>query len=264
MSSPKIIAVIPARMNSSRFPGKPLALILERPMIEHVFRRVAMCDFFDQIYVATCDEEIREAVENFGGTAVMTSDAHERATDRVAEVAEIVSADIVVMIQGDEPMITSGMIALSLAPMLADSSINCVNLVSRILNQEEYLNRNTIKTVMNLCGNALYFSRAPIPALNFEQAQATPVFKQVCVIPFRSDFLRKFACLAPTPLEQAESIDMLRIIEHGGLIRLVETEINTHAIDTPDDLQLVETMMKNDSICLQYENQIIRKGERNK
>lgn len=240
----RIAAVIPARMGSSRFPGKPLAPILGRPMIEHVIRRALMCERLDAVYVATCDVEIKRAVEAFGGAVIMTSSAHERASDRVAEAAESFDSDIIVMIQGDEPMITPEMIVAAASPMLTDSSIECVNLARRIENREEYLNRNTIKVVMNQFGDALYFSRSPIPAIDFEDAGRPPVFKQVCVIGFRREFLRKFASLAPTPLERAESIDMLRILEHGGRVRLVETETDTHAVDTPEDLLLVEKMMK--------------------
>jgi 3-deoxy-manno-octulosonate cytidylyltransferase (CMP-KDO synthetase) len=239
-------------MGSSRFPGKPLASILGRPMIEHVVRRAAMCDLLDGVYVATCDQEIRAAVEAFGGKVLMTSAVHERASDRVAEAAEHLIADIVVMIQGDEPMITPEMIVASVTPMLGDSSIQCVNLVRRIVSEQEYLDPNTIKVVTNTLWDALYFSRAPIPAIAFARDSRPALLKQVCVIPFRSSFLREFARLAPTPLERAESIDMLRIIEHGGRVHLVETEVDTHAVDTPEDLHLVEELMKGDPFILRY------------
>lgn len=254
----KIIAVIPARMGSSRFPGKPLAYILGRPMIEHVVRRAGMCERLEAVYVATCDEEIRAAVEGFGGNVLMTSAEHERASDRVAEAAERVEADLVVMIQGDEPMITPLMIDAAVAPMLRDPSVKCVNLARRIASREEYLDPNTIKVVMNVDGDGLYFSRAPIPAIDFARDGGSHVFKQVCVIPFRRDFLREFARLAPTPLEQAESIDMLRVIEHGGRVRLELTEVDTHAVDTPADLRLVESHMLNDPLVKLYDEPLIR------
>ena len=224
-------------MGSSRFPGKPLAPLLGRPMIEHVVRRAQMCTQLSAVYVATCDEEIRRVVEAVGGQVIMTSPTHERASDRVAEAAEQVDAGIVVMIQGDEPMITASMIAASLTPLLEDQSVECVNLVRRITNRDDYLDPNAIKVVMNVNHDAVYFSRAPIPS------NTTVAFKQVCVIPFRTEFLREFARLRPTPLEQAESIDMLRILEHGRRVRLVETTEETHAVDTPEDLRLVETLM---------------------
>ena len=256
-----IVAVIPARMGSFRFPGKPLALLLGRTMIEHVVRRAAMCDRLDAVYVATCDEEIRSVVEGFGGAVIMTSAAHERASDRAAEAAAKIDADIVVMIQGDEPMITPGMIIAALTPMLQDSTVSCVNLVRRVVGPEEYLDANTIKVVMNIHGDALYFSRAAIPATHFLHQGADrrpPVFKQVCVIPFRRETLREFARLQPTPLEQAESIDMLRVLEHGGRVRLIETEVDTHAVDTPEDLRLVESLMRDDPLILRYGEPISR------
>jgi 3-deoxy-manno-octulosonate cytidylyltransferase (CMP-KDO synthetase) len=254
----RIVAVIPARMGSSRFPGKPLASILGRSMIEHVVRRAAMCDHLDAVYVATCDEEIRTCVEGFGGTVIMTSASHERASDRVAEAAERLESDIVVMIQGDEPMITPDMIVAAVTPMLRDPSVKCVNLARRIVSHEEYVDPNTIKVVMNVCGDALYFSRSSIPAVDLASAERPPVFKQVCVIPFRREFLREFARLPQTPLERAESIDMLRVVEHGFRVRLVKTEADTHAVDTPDDLRLVETLMKDDPLLLRYQEPVVR------
>jgi 3-deoxy-manno-octulosonate cytidylyltransferase (CMP-KDO synthetase) len=231
-------------MASSRFPGKPLAPLLGRPMIEHVLRRAEMSTQLSAVYVATCDEEIKNVVERLGGHVIMTSPTHERASDRVAEAAGQVQAAIVVMIQGDEPMITPVMIAAAVTPLLDDRSVDCVNLVRRITNQQDHLDPNIIKVVMNVNHDALYFSRAPIPWIEFTEANRLPVFKQVCVIPFRAEFLREFARLAPTPLERAESIDMLRILEHGRRVRLVETTVETHAVDTPEDLLLVEKLME--------------------
>lgn len=248
----RLVAVIPARMGSSRFPGKPLASLLGRPMIEHVMRRAEMCRQLNAVYVATCDEEIKKVVERLGGRAIMTSAAHERASDRVAEAAEQIPADIVVMIQGDEPMITPEMVTAAVTPMLEDRSVKCVNLVRCVTSRNEYLDANTIKVVMDTHQNALYFSRAPIPAIDFTRTDHPPIFKQVCVIPFRREFLREFASWPQSPLEKAESIDMLRIVEHGGQIRLVEIEVDTHAVDTPEDLRLVESLMKDDPLVHCY------------
>jgi 3-deoxy-manno-octulosonate cytidylyltransferase (CMP-KDO synthetase) len=249
-----IIAIIPARMGSSRFPGKPLARILGRPMIEHVFRRASMCVLLDAVYVATCDEEIRRVAEGFGAPVLMTSSAHERASDRVAEAAASLDAEIVVMIQGDEPMITPEMISSAVAPMIEDPSVNCVNLARRIANWAEYIDRNTIKVVMDVRGNALYFSRSPIPTLDFASVEGGAAFKQVCVIPFRREFLQEFARLPQTPLERAESIDMLRVIENGRRVRMAPTDTDTHAVDTVGDLRLVESIMKGDPLILRYDS----------
>jgi len=248
----RLVAVIPARLGSSRFPGKPLAPLLGRPMIEHVLRRAEMCPQLDAVYVATCDEEIRNVVEGLGGRVIMTSASHERATDRVAEAAMQLEAGIVVMIQGDEPMITPGMVTAAVTPMLEDRSINCVNLVRRISRRVDYLDPNTIKVVMNDSHEALYFSRASIPSIEFTIGIDVPVFKQVCVIPFRAEFLSEFSRWPQTTLERAESIDMLRILEHGGRVRLVETTEETHAVDTPEDLSRVETLMQNDPLIPFY------------
>ena len=250
----RIIGVIPARMNSSRFPGKPLAALGGRPMIEHVVRRAGLYRQFAAVYVATCDEEIKNAVEAFGGKVIMTSNRHARASDRVAEAAGHFEADIIVMIQGDEPMITPEMISAAVAALRADQSVDCVNLVRRIEKREVYVDFNTIKVVKDLQNNAVYFSRAPIPPADFSVAVRPPVYKQVCVIPFRRRCLLEFAALAPTPLEEAESVDMLRLIEHGRRIRLVETDADTHAVDTPADLRRVAALMRDDPLCRLYEN----------
>ena len=203
------------------------------------------------MYVATCDDEIRAVAKGFGATVIMTSATHQRATDRVAEAAEHFASDIIVMIQGDEPMITPDMIAASLAPLRSDRSICCLNLIHRINSQQEFFDPNTIKVVADVNGNALYFSRAPIPKIDFEETDAK-VFKQVCVIPFRRECLLEFGRLPPTPLELAESIDMLRLLEHGRKVGLVETAVTTHAVDTPEDLQLVQTLMNDDELMRQY------------
>ena len=221
-------------------------------MIEHVYRRTALCRTLSGVVVATCDAEIRDHVELFGGTVVMTSPRHDRASERAAEAAEHLEADVIVMVQGDEPMIVPEMISDALAPMHTDPDVQCVNLVKRIKDEREYQDINAVKVVMGLNGDALYFSRAPIPfSLSASFAHLT-VFKQVCVIPFTREFLRMYAALPPTPLEQAESIDMLRILEHGHRVRLVETRVSTHAVDTPADVILVDRLMKNDPLLSRY------------
>ena len=248
----RVIAVIPARMGSTRFPGKPLAPILGRPMLEHVFWRTVDCPAVEEVLVATCDEEIRLAVEGFGGRAVMTSSAHERASDRVAEAAMHEQADIVVMVQGDEPMIRPEMISDAVAPMLAEPELACVNLAAPIRTSEELLDPNTIKVVMGHNGDALFFSREPIPTTGNRTFAEGQWFKQVCVIPFRRAALERFAALPPTRLEVAESIDMLRFLEHGVPVRMVPTDVDTHSVDTPADLAHVEALMRDDPLVAGY------------
>jgi 3-deoxy-manno-octulosonate cytidylyltransferase (CMP-KDO synthetase) len=248
----KIIAIIPARMGSSRFPGKPLAPILGRPMIEHVYRRTAMSAALDDVFVATCDEEIKHAVENFGGKAVMTSASHERASDRIAEAARNSNADVVVLVQGDEPMTMPGMIDAAVAPFMEDANVHCVNLTKRISNETDFLDPNTIKVVMDKNCDALFMSRQPIPTRPKGDFSIIRAFKQVCIIPFRKEALRRYSALEPTPLEIAESIDMMRFLEHSIPVRMIETDFDSQAVDTPEDLNRVEELMRQDPLTSTY------------
>jgi 3-deoxy-manno-octulosonate cytidylyltransferase (CMP-KDO synthetase) len=231
-------------MGSSRFPGKPLATIAGRPMIEHVYRRTAACPALDEVIVATCDDEIARRATDFGAKVVITSRDHQRASDRVAEVSARDDAAIVVMIQGDEPMIEPGMISAVTTPLLDDLSCGCTNLMAPIVSEAEFGDRNTIKVVTDLHRRALYFSRAPIPSSGPAPSIAGNCFKQVCVIGFRRETLQQFATLPQGRLERIESVDMLRLLEHGIAIQMVPTDVETHAVDTPADLVLVEAMMQ--------------------
>ena len=248
----KAIAMIPARMGSSRFPGKPIAPLLGRPMIEHVYHRVAMSKMLTDVIIATCDHEIKSAVESFGGTAVMTADTHERASDRIAEAAVGLDADVVVMVQGDEPMTHPDMIDEALAPFASNNDIECVNLTKAIADEDDFRNPNTIKVVMNSNKQALFMSRQPVPHAKKYAYQPGTAFKQVCIIPFTPNSLQKFAALTPTPLEIAESIDMMRFIEHGVGVQMVKTKFDSHAVDTAEDLALVEKLLAKDSLVRAY------------
>lgn len=249
----KIAAVIPVRMGSSRFPGKPLTLISGRTMVEHVYQRTALCPGLSGgVYVATPDQEIASVASSFGGQAIMTSPLHQRASDRVAEAAESLEADIVVMIQGDEPLITPEMVELSYQPLLQVSDIFCTNLVKRIESQEEFQNPNTIKVVMDRQGYALYLSREPIPTIHGNDFAGVAAYKQVCIIAYPKARLLEFARSEPTDLERAESIDMLRILQHGGRVKMVECIRDTHAVDVPEDVPLVEKLMRGDPLLARY------------
>ena len=221
-------------------------------MVEHVYRRTTLAGTLDAVYVATCDTEISRAVEAFGGRAIMTSDHHERASDRVAEVMNDVNADIFVMVQGDEPMVHPDMIDEAVLPMNQHADIQCVNLMKRIESEDEFENRNTIKVVTDAEGRALYFSRQPIPDRPKGDFAAITAHKQVCIMPFRRDALRTFAALAPTPLEIAESVDMMRFLEHGHPVHMVETAFDTQAVDTAADLARVEALMRDDPLLAEY------------
>ena len=248
----KTVAVIPARMGSSRFPGKPLADLLGRTMIEHVYKRTALSPGLSGVVVATCDKEIADAVRGFGGTAVMTSGEHERASDRVAEASGAIDADVIVMVQGDEPMVHPHMIDEALQPIAADDRVVCVNLTKRIEDEAEFLNPNTIKVVFDGKWDALYMSRQPIPTAPSSDFAAIAAYKQVCIIPFRQSALERFSSLEPTALEIAESIDMMRFLQHGIKVRMTETRIATHAVDTVDDLNMVEDLMAEDPLLQCY------------
>ena len=248
----KTTAIIPARMGSSRFPGKPLAMILNKPMIEHVYKRTAMCKALDSVYIATCDQEVIDATESFGGKAIMTSDAHERASDRTAEAVSSLDVDVVVMVQGDEPMLNPLMIAEALMPFEIEPEIPCVNLTKRIDNQDEFTSPSTIKVVTDIKGDALYMSRQTIPNSPNGDVSKIIAMKQVCIIPFRRDALFKFSTLDQTPLEIAESIDMMRFLENGIPVRMVPTKFDTQAVDTPEDLARVEVLMRKDLLTATY------------
>ena len=244
----KILALIPARMGSSRFPGKPMAPILGKPMIGHVYERVAKSPLLDVTAVATCDQEIFDYIESIGGVAVMTGDQHERASDRCAEAlnkleqANGTRYDVVVMVQGDEPMTHPDMIAEAVQPLLDDATVQVVNLLGEISDVAEFEDRNCIKVVCDLNRDALYFSREPIPTRC--KVDEIPMGKQVCIIPFRRDFLLEYTRLAPTPLEIAESVDMMRVLEHGMKVRMAPTRHSTQAVDTLEDLKKVERLMQ--------------------
>ncbi|MCW7482129.1 3-deoxy-manno-octulosonate cytidylyltransferase [Leptospira kanakyensis] len=243
----KVLGLIPARMGSSRFPGKPMAKILGKPMIGHVYENVIQSKSLDSTYVATCDKEIFDYILSIGGNAVMTSSAHERASDRCAEALLAIEKekgfqyDIIVMIQGDEPMTKSEMIDEAINPMLSDKSIKIVNLLAPIESLEEFEDRNCIKVVCDLNGNAIYFSREPIPTRS--KTNSIDMQKQVCIIPFVRNFLIEYTKLVPTPLEIAESVDMMRVLEHGFKVKMIPTNYKSYAVDTPEDLVRVEKIL---------------------
>jgi 3-deoxy-manno-octulosonate cytidylyltransferase (CMP-KDO synthetase) len=242
-----ILALIPARMASSRFPGKPMAPLLGKPMIGHVYERVSRNSLLSVTAVATCDMVIADYVQSIGGRAIITGNHHERASDRCAEALEIleredaVRYDIVVMVQGDEPMTHPDMISEAVGPMLADPALLVVNLLGKIESMAEFEDRNCIKVVCDLNGDALYFSREPIPTRS--KVPVVPMGKQVCVIPFQRNFLLEYTRMSPTPLEVAESVDMMRVLEHGLKVRMVPTLYSSKSVDTKTDLENVERLM---------------------
>lgn len=252
-----IIGIIPARLASTRLPNKPMANILGMPMIGHVFLRSKMSKILNEVFVATCDEEIAKYIESIGGRAIMTSNTHERASDRSAEALlkieeELgIKIDIVVMIQGDEPMLTPEMITAAVNPLIDDNSINITNLMSEIKTKEEHEDPAEVKVVVDKNSNALYFSREPIPSRK-KGSSEIPMLKQVCIIPFRKDFLLEYNNMSQTPLEIIESIDMNRLLENGIKIKMVLIKDETYSVDTIEDLKRVNEKMKSDIYITKY------------
>ncbi|WP_042665582.1 3-deoxy-manno-octulosonate cytidylyltransferase [Haloferax sp. ATB1] len=247
----KVAAVIPARMGSSRYPGKPLCDILGMSMIEHVYRRTRMSKSVDETYIATPDEEIRKEAEKFGGDVIMTG-SHTRATDRVAEAAEDLDAEIIVVMQGDEPLVYPDMLDDAIAPVRDEEEIKVTNLAKPIADEDEYPDPNNVKVVVDEDWNALYFSRAPVPYIHEGEYEDAPVYHQVCVIPFEREFLFEFTSMDETKLEQVESVDMLRLLENGYDVRLVENDRETYPVDTPEDHEKVIEMMSEDDLFNKY------------
>ena len=244
----EVLALIPARMGSSRFPGKPMAALHGKPMIQHVYEKVKKNKLITEVVVATCDKKIFDFIKSIGGKVVMTSIKHKRASDRCYEALKNlekknkIKYDIVVMVQGDEPMVHPNMINDAVKPMIKNLKINIVNLISNIKNNSDYINPNFIKVVYDKDYNALYFSRSPIPNTKFNKK--VKIKKQVCIIPFRRDFLIKYNKMQPTTLEKLESIDMLRVLENGYKVKLFKTKYFSHAVDTKSDLRKVEKYLR--------------------
>lgn len=234
-----------------------MAPILGMPMVGHCALRTAMSPRVSSTHIATCDGEIAEYARSIGIEPVMTSDRHERASDRVAEAVRTIEsgmgrrADVVVMVQGDEPMVTPGMVSDAVDAMLGDPSVQVANLMAPIDDQGDFMDPNEIKVVVARNGNALYFSRQPIPH-DCRLGPETPRWKQVCIIPFRRDFLFRYLDLEPTALERAESIDMNRVLEHGFPVRMVPSRDRTVSVDTREDLEAVERLMARDPLVGSY------------
>ena len=240
----KVVVVIPARMASSRYPGKPLAMILDLPMIEHVRRRALMLKEIDDVVVATCDQEIVDVVIKAGGQAVMTSDKHERSSDRVAEAMLSLRGDVVVVAQGDEPLLNPEDLGQVAKPFLQANDVKCVSLLSPLEGEADYTNPNIVKAACDQSGHVLYLSRAPIPYFNHQGP--CPVYRETGIRAFSADFLQTYIDLPQTPLEQVEAVDMLRVLEHGYKILGVVTDSPTIGVDHDYDVPLVENILMTD------------------
>jgi 3-deoxy-manno-octulosonate cytidylyltransferase (CMP-KDO synthetase) len=240
-SSLQVVAVIPSRFASTRFPGKALADIDGRTMIEHVYRRAAASPVVSRAIVATDDLRIATTVTGFGGHVRLTRADHPTGTDRLAEVAATLDCDVVVNVQGDEPLLDSRAIGEAVAPF-ADPAISMTTLYRRIDNPADLNNPNVVKVVLDRGGFALYFSRAPIPHARDPRGGWPPLYRHIGLYAYRRSALLVLASLEPTPLERAEALEQLRALEHGIRIKAVETAYDSIGVDTPEDLEAVRRL----------------------
>ncbi|MCM0081357.1 3-deoxy-manno-octulosonate cytidylyltransferase [Geomonas sp. Red32] len=249
----KITAVIPARYASTRFEGKALADIMGKPMVQHVYERALKASLVSDVIVATDDERIASKVRAFGGKVEMTSASHETGTDRLAEVAQRIDADILVNVQGDEPLIDPAMIDQAIAPLLEDATLPIATLKSRIKTLHDFLSPNVVKVVADFKGNVLYFSRSPLPFFRDKWNDLKDeafvsgkllCYKHVGLYVYRREFLPVFTALKPTYLELSEKLEQLRALENGYRIKVVETDFESIGVDTPADLEKVLAKLK--------------------
>lgn len=248
----RTVAVIPARMASTRFPGKPLANLRGLPLIEHVRRRVALSERVSDVIVATCDREIADVVTTYGGRVAMTASTHLRCTDRVAEAARTIDADLILNVQGDEPLVRPEMFEPLVDALEADPVLGCANLMAELQSEAEYHSADVVKTVIDRAGNALYFSREALPSARKAAGVSFQKYKQLGIIIFRKEFLARFSALPPTPLEIVESVDMLRALECGYDVRMVPTTWRAIGVDTPADLERAAALMAGDDLAPAY------------
>ncbi len=241
----KTVCIIPARMESSRFYGKPIKKILGYPMIEHVFRRVQIAQHVDEIYIATCNQEIKEVAEAFGAKVIMTSDKHTRGTDRVAEAASEINADIVINVQGDEPLVDPKSLDKAIKMMKDGNAIHCINLVAPIDEWDVFISKNVVKAQIDNENRVIKFFRQP-DAVNNEKT-FTQGIKQIGIYLFRKTFLTQFAAWEETPREKQEGVDMMRIIDKGFSIDTCMSA-DMISVDTPEELEEMERLLQKDPV----------------
>jgi 3-deoxy-manno-octulosonate cytidylyltransferase (CMP-KDO synthetase) len=242
---PRILGVIPARFASSRFPGKALALLAEKPMVQHVYERAMMTRYLRHVLVATDDDRIAATVRKFGGDVRMTRDDHPSGTDRVAEIASAENADLYVNIQGDEPLIDPEAIDAAVLSVLGDEQVSMGTLKKQIIDPDEVNNPNVVKVITALNGDAIYFSRTALPYYRDNLPAPGPYYKHIGLYVYRRDFLLHYPDLSIGPLETAERLEQLRALESGYRIRVVETEYESLGVDTPEDLERVNELFSN-------------------
>jgi 3-deoxy-manno-octulosonate cytidylyltransferase (CMP-KDO synthetase) len=245
----RAVAIIPARFDSTRFPGKPLALLNGKPIIQHVYEHTALANLIDLTLVATDDRRIYDAVKKFRGECVVTSGCHESGTDRIAEAAQSIDCDFVINVQGDEPFIKPEMIDDVVNLLYNDDKVAISTLAKRITDRDEIISPHVVKVVTDDSGYALYFSRSPIPynrdkwkdldSISFEDKD-TMVLKHIGIYGFRKEALMNFTSMTRAKLENVEKLEQLRALAAGMKIKVKETEHDTFGIDTKDDLRKAE------------------------
>ena len=248
----KILIGIPARMGASRFPGKPLAKILGMSMIEHVYKRSLLAKSIDKVFVAACDEEVKQAVEAFGGKVFMTDKNIMRPGLRVASACEQMNLDdndIVVVVQGDEPLLNPDMIDIAVKPLIDNPNIQLLTLIANA-NETEWEDRNEVKVTIDINNDVLMMSRSPMPS-NYWNIIG-PRYKQVAIMPFRKKFLIDFQKMKPTSLELAEQVELMRAVESGVKVHTALSNFNTVSVDTDSDRAEAELVMSSDPIYQKY------------
>jgi 3-deoxy-manno-octulosonate cytidylyltransferase (CMP-KDO synthetase) len=243
MSELKTAAVIPARYASSRFPGKALAEIMGQPMIVRVLKAVEKCEQIDAVYVATDDLRIKNEVEKAGGRSIMTSAQHQSGTDRIAEAAQEIEAELIVNIQGDEPLIKAESIERALKPFAEEPELK-MSTLKRKITAEEAENPDLVKVITDQDDYAIYFSRSKVPYYRDAELEEQHYFQHVGLYVYRRDFLLEYAGMEQTPLEMAESLEQLRALENGFKIKVLETEAKLIGVDRREDIKLVEKEIK--------------------
>jgi 3-deoxy-manno-octulosonate cytidylyltransferase (CMP-KDO synthetase) len=240
----KILGVIPARFQSSRFPGKALARIGAKTMLEHVYERASQARYLHKVLIATDDARIAETARGFGALVRMTRNDHVSGTDRVAEAASPENAELIVNIQGDEPLIDPAAIDAAILPLVDDTSAPMGTLKKRIEDEREITDPNVVKVVTDRSDNAIYFSRCAIPYVREGDSQAARMvhYKHIGLYVYRRDFLMSYSDLPVGPLERAERLEQLRALENGYAIRVVETDYESLGVDTPEDLERVSKL----------------------
>ena len=251
-TEPRVLAVIPARWASSRFPGKPLANIVGMPMIQRVVKQAQKAKYITEVIVATDDSRIFDLVNKNGGIAIMTSTEHQSGTDRVAEVARDKDYDIVVNVQGDEPLIPPENIEKVVEPLIKDTSVSVTSLRILIQNPKDIFNKNITKVVVDKFDYALYFSKAPIPwerdkwsanVENVTNLSSLSWFKHIGLYAYRKKFLMEYSALPVSPLEKVEKLEQLRILENGFSIKVLETNLDSIGVDSVADIEIIEKQL---------------------